>query len=263
MNREVLEKRGRIFDIQRFSIHDGPGIRTIVFLKGCPMRCRWCCNPESQEWEIQTMDMQGKSKVVGEDISVREVLDEVMKDSVYYRRSGGGITLSGGECLAQPEFSIALLEASKWYGLTTAIETAGYASKETVLSFVPYADTFLMDIKHMDSEKHKRYTSRENEKILDNARALSKSAKKLIIRVPVVPGFNDSLEEIRGIAEFAKSLESVEELHLLPYHNIGTDKYKALGREYQMSGIQPPEQSKMKELLYAVNDCGLRGQIGG
>ena len=157
MTDSPMEVRGRIFNIQRFSIHDGPGIRTIIFLKGCRLRCRWCCNPESQEWDIETIRIAGRDKVAGRDVTVAEVLAEVEKDRVYYNRSGGGgVTLSGGECLCQPEFSRAILKACRERGISTAIETAGYAPEDVVRSILPYVDTVLMDIKHMNSEKHKQ-----------------------------------------------------------------------------------------------------------
>jgi len=258
-----MEVRGRIFNIQRFSIHDGPGIRTIVFLKGCRLRCRWCCNPESQEWDIETIRIAGRDKVAGRDVTVAEVLAEVEKDRVYYSRSGGGgITLSGGECLCQPEFSQALLRVCRERGISTAIETAGYAPAETVRSILPYLDTVLMDIKHMDSDKHKQFTTRENQLILENARLIAREAKHLIVRVPVIPTFNDTEEEIRDIARFAREI-GVREIHLLPYHRIGSDKYAGLGRTYTMSHIEPPPRDRMERLVAVAEQEGLAAQIGG
>ena len=264
MDQTLLQTKGRIFNIQRFSIHDGPGVRTIVFLKGCPLRCRWCCNPESQEWEIQTMTTGGVAKTVGRDVTVEEVLEEIRRDHIYYRRSGfGGMTLSGGECLWQPDFSVALLRAAKESGITTAIETSGYAEADVIRRLLPYVDTVLMDIKHMNGEKHREFTTKDNAKILENARLIAKEAHRLIIRTPVIPTFNDTEEEIRAIAEFAASLGTVKEMHLLPYHRIGSDKYAGLGRTYTMQHIRPPERETMQRLLEVVNRTGLAGQIGG
>ncbi|MBO5682839.1 MAG: glycyl-radical enzyme activating protein [Clostridia bacterium] len=264
MDDSKLLTKGRIFNIQRFSIHDGPGVRTIVFLKGCPLRCRWCCNPESHNWEIETITIAGIEKTAGRDVTVREVLDEIKKDRVYYSRSiGGGVTLSGGECLWQPDFAAALLEASKSIGISTAIETTAFAKREVLDKVLPFVDTVLMDIKHMNSEKHKEFTTQPNELILENARYIAKKVPRLIIRVPVIPTFNDTEAEIRAIAEFAKSLDGVSELHLLPYHRIGSDKYAGLGRPYTMSHISPPDKEKMQTLLECVNRTGLKGQIGG
>ena len=255
--------KGRIFDIQRFSIHDGPGIRTIVFLKGCPLRCKWCCNPESQRFEIEQMTMNGKVKTVGRDVTAGEVIDEVERDRMYYKRSGGGLTLSGGETLTQPDFAVALLALAHERGINTAIESTGFADFSVIERILPHLDLYLMDIKHINSDKHKAFTGQPNDKILANAQRIARSPVKLIIRTPVVPGFNDTEEEISAIARFAASLPGVEEMHLLPYHRIGSDKYKGLGREYSLSHIEPPPQDHMQKLLEVVNRCGLRGQIGG
>ena len=264
MDDSKLQTKGRIFNIQRFSIHDGPGVRTIVFLKGCPLRCRWCCNPESQQWKIETIKIAGVEKIAGEDVTVKEVLDEIRKDRIYYSRSvGGGMTLSGGECLWQPDFSAALLEASKSIGISTAIETTGFAKREVLDKILPFVDTVLMDIKHVNSDKHREFTTQPNDLILENARYIAKNAKHLIIRVPVIPTFNDTEEEITAIAEFAKTLDGVSEMHLLPYHRIGSDKYAGLGRQYSMSHISPPPKEQMQKLLDCVNKTGLKGQIGG
>lgn len=255
--------KGRIFDIQRFSIHDGPGIRTIVFLKGCVLRCRWCCNPESQEYAIQEMTLNGKTSVVGRDVTVDEVMETVLKDMAYYRRTGGGLTLSGGECLCQPDFSAALLYAAKQMGLSTAIESTACAQYENIQKLLPNLDVYLLDIKHMDSDKHRAFTGVPNELILENARKLAVDANELIIRVPVIPTFNDKPEEIRAIAKFANSLPNVKELHLLPYHRLGRDKYAGLGREYSLADIEPMPKAKMEYLLQVAETSGLYCQIGG
>lgn len=263
MVQDYRKVTGRIFDIQKYSIHDGPGIRTIVFLKGCVLRCRWCCNPESQEFAIQNMVVDGKTKVIGQDVTVEEVMEDVMKDLPYYRRSGGGLTLSGGESLCQAEFAAALLQAAKENGINTAIESTACAKFETIEKLLPHLDLYLMDIKHMNSAKHKAFTSQPNELILENAKKLAEKARELIIRVPVIPTFNDTPEEIAAIARFAKSLPNVEQLHLLPYHRLGQDKYTGLGREYTLKDVVPPDNEHMERLLAVVNETGLHGQIGG
>lgn len=257
-----LDTKGRIFDIQRFSVHDGPGVRTIVFLKGCLLRCKWCCNPESQSYEIQQMETGGKVKTVGEDITAREVLEIVEKDRIYYRRSGGGLTLSGGESLTQPEFALALLKGAKEMGISTAIETTSCAEYDVIEKLLPYIDTYLMDIKHTNPDKHKEFTGRDNSLILANAKRLAKDAKKLIIRVPVIPTFNDTPEEIYAIASYAKEI-GVEELHLLPYHRLGTDKYKGLGREYLMGHVDLIPKEKIETLENVAKSAGLTVKIGG
>ncbi len=260
---DIYNVRGRIFDIQRFSTHDGPGVRTIVFLKGCPLRCRWCCNPESQNYEVQLMKQKGKTKTVGYDTTVKEVIEEVMRDMPYYSRSGGGLTLSGGECLWQPDFAVALLKAAHENGINTAIETTGFADWEVIEQFIPEVDVFLMDIKHTNSAKHKEFTTRPNELILENARKIAEKAKRLIIRVPVIPGFNDTIEEIGEIAKFTASLPNVNEIHLLPYHRMGKDKYDGLGRPYLMGDVPSPTSAKMQELLAVCKSYGLTTHLGG
>ncbi|MBQ2940173.1 MAG: glycyl-radical enzyme activating protein [Clostridia bacterium] len=260
---QLTEVKGRIFDIQRFSVHDGPGIRTIVFLKGCRLRCRWCCNPESQEYAIQEMNKDGKIEVVGRDVTVGEVIEEVLKDRIFYARSGGGLTLSGGESMCQPDFAAALLQEAHAHGINTAIETTACASAEVVDRIIPHVDTVLMDIKHINSEKHKAFTTQPNELILQNAKRIADSGANLIIRVPVVPGFNDTEQEIRAIAEFASGLRNVKHLHLLPYHAFGSDKYRWLGRDYTLSDIKTPSDEQMHRLLEVVNETRLYGQIGG
>ena len=263
MEENILSVQGRIFNIQKYSIHDGPGIRTIVFLKGCPLRCRWCCNPESQKYEKETMVTAGKAETVGRDVTVGEVMEEVEKDRVYYLRSGGGMTLSGGEFTVQPEFSGSLLREARNRGINTAVETCGFTRKEVFEELLPHIDTVLLDIKHIDGEKHRQFTGQDSTVIKENALFIAKKAKKLIVRTPVIPTFNDTLKEIREIAEFAYSLGTVKELHLLPYHRIGSDKYAGLGREYTMKNIAVPDKLKMEELLSVVNSTGLKGQIGG
>jgi len=263
MNNDYLNTTGRIFDIQRFSVHDGPGVRTIIFLKGCFLRCKWCCNPESQKREIETMLVDGKEKVMGRDVTVAELMTDIEKDRIYYRRSGGGVTLSGGESLAQPDFAAAILRACKEKGINTALESTACAGYDKIQKLLPYLDLYLMDIKHINSQKHKQFTTQPNELILENAKRLAADAKKLIIRVPVIPTFNDTEQEIRDIAEFTKSLKTVEELHLLPYHRLGEDKYKGLGRTYEMHGIDLIPAEHIQRLKNVVEETGLKCMIGG
>ena len=255
--------KGRIFDIQRFSVHDGPGIRTIVFLKGCFLRCKWCCNPESQNHDIEQMEVGGKLKIMGEDVTVREVMEVVERDRTYYRRSGGGITLSGGESLYQADFAAALLRAAKESGINTALESTGCASYDRVQKLLPYLDLYLMDIKHINSAKHKEFTGAPNELILENAKKIARDAKQLIIRVPVIPTFNDTEEEIRDIAKFAASLPNVDKIHLLPCHRLGADKYKGLGREYKMGDVPLIPKDKMEAFKRIAESEGLDCMIGG
>lgn len=259
------QTKGRIFDIQRFSIHDGNGIRTIVFLKGCVLRCRWCCNPESQEYAIETMMMQGKPKVIGRDVTVEEVMKTVERDRTYYQRSKGGLTLSGGESLCQPEFARDLLRAAKHVGIRTAMESMGCAKYEVIEGILPYLDQYLLDIKHMNPQKHQAYTGKTNELMLENAKKIAASGQtELSIRVPVIPTFNDTKEEIKAIAEFTATLPGVKRIYLLPYHRLGQDKYDGLGRTYMMNQIRPPENDHMNMLKQVVEQhTDLICQIGG
>ncbi len=260
---DYLNVSGRIFDIQKFSVHDGPGVRTIVFLKGCALRCKWCCNPESQKYEIQTMLQDGKEKIIGRDVTVADVLSIVKQDMPYYRRSGGGMTLSGGEMLCQSEFAYALLRSAKESYINTAVETTGFASYDKIEKMLPYIDTVLMDIKHTDSAKHKAFTTQPNEVILENAIKIAENANKLIIRVPVVPTFNDTEAEIAGIAKFASCLKGVDEINLLPYHRFGKDKYDGLGRKYLMGDVPSPTDEHMQKLKSVAESYGLKCKIGG
>lgn len=262
-NNNDLTVKGRIFDIQQFSTHDGPGIRTIVFLKGCLLRCRWCCNPESQMYEIQEMKKGNKTDIIGKDVTVAEVFEVVKKDLNYYRRSGGGLTLSGGETLCQTDFALALLRTCKNFGISTAIETTLCVPFYMIEPLIPYIDTFLVDIKHINSAKHEEFTTMKNELILQNARRVSELAKRFIVRVPVIPGFNDSEGEIKDIANFAASLTGVKEINLLPYHRLGYDKYVGLGREYKMGDVPPPTKEKMLALKSVAEKSGLIVNIGG
>lgn len=296
---------GTVFDIQRFSLHDGPGIRTIVFLKGCPLSCQWCSNPESQS--IKPVMMYKKNECLhcgrcikvckvraispenenwidrerctgcgecanacpagalvskGKTMSVQQVVRELKKDATTYRRSGGGITLSGGEPLVQFEFASELLKASKSQGWNTAIETTGIGSAEAVETVIPYVDTVLLDIKHMDREQHLRFTGAANEVVLQNAPRISRISDT-VIRVPVIPGFNYSPEAILAIAEFAKTLTGIRTIHLLPYHSFGENKYGLMGKDYGLKHIKPLNPEDLLECKTIVERCGFRCVIGG
>ena len=194
-----------------------------------------------------------KEKIVGQDITVGKIIETVKRDMPYYRRSGGGITLSGGECLCQPRFTEALLRECKENGINTAIETTGFAEYSVIEKILPYVDTVLMDIKHIDSQKHKEYTSQPNEQILENARKISENAKELIIRVPVIGGFNDTDEEMGKIAALVREINP-RKCELLPYHNLGEHKYEVTGVPYMI--FETPDEKRiahLKELLNKTN----------
>lgn len=255
--------RGMLSEIQRYSVHDGPGIRSLVFLMGCPLRCRWCCNPENISGNVEVMTVQGEEKTVGGEVAVSDIMDIVLKDRVYYRRSSGGVTLSGGEALAQPEFAKAILVACKDNGIHTAVETSAYVDYAVFESILPHLDYAMVDIKHVDDEKHQQFTGVSNRLILDNARRLGTDAKTLVIRVPVIPTFNDTEEEIEQIARAAAQIPNVKKLHLLPYHRLGEGKYAGLGWKYELADLPPHTPEYMQGLLQVAQRSGLHCQIGG
>jgi len=300
---------GTIFDIQRYSIHDGPGIRTTVFLKGCPLRCSWCANPES--WhshpelsfingnctgcgrcmvvcpkhaivlkdnksvtDRQLCDNCGDCVVVcpnkardliARNISVAEVVAQIEKDEVFYRTSGGGVTLSGGEPTMQPEFCRALLKTVYEMGYETVLDTCGLVRWEILESIVKYVDLVHFDLKHMDDEAHLRYTGVSNGIILSNAKKLSLMGKPLIARVPLIPGVNDSLDNLRKTAKFCKQLPSLRRLDLLPYHRLGMNKFERLGRNYTLSELKAPDKNHIEDLANGIRALGLgiEIQVGG
>lgn len=244
MNRE----KTKVFNIQHYSLHDGPGIRTTVFLKGCPLRCRWCCNPESQEFE-KDVDQIEQLKTM----SIDEIIREVEKDEVFYRYGGGGLTISGGEPLAQGTFLIELLKEARKHYLSTAIETSGYGQKDILLEAAEYLDTVYFDVKSLNTEKHLEWTGVSNDIILDNLQDLVKTygpKLNIIVRTPVIPGFNDSEEDIKKIKHFLTSIGQ-KNYELLRYHKYGRGKYEKLGREYLM-GEEMLEDTKWNLLQKIV-----------
>lgn len=293
-------ERGLVFNIQKFSLHDGSGIRTLVFLKGCPLRCSWCCNPEGQfcapqlayderkcigrescedacqracqvdaitaqaddgkvEIDLDLCNACGQCVVVcpsralellGESHTVDEVLDVVEQDSAFYARSGGGLTLSGGEPLMQAPFAVRLLEAAQARGIDTAVETSGHVHWSDMEKVFRHANQVFYDVKAMDSEKHREATGVGNERILENLRRLCDAFPTLpiVVRTPVIPGFNDSAADIRAIAAFVGGLPRPVPYELLPYHRFGEAKYRELGRDYPLPELEPPSEEQMAAL---------------
>jgi len=246
---------GTIFDIQRFSVHDGPGIRTTVFMKGCPLRCKWCHNPEGLSSDITLQffsdecigcKLCGKRSnlsdaqkcpsqaliVCGRTITSQELISEVLKDKDFYA-DDGGVTFSGGECLLQPDFVAEVMALAKKEGLTTAVDTCGFVPRSAFEKIADVCDLYLYDIKCIDADIHKAFTGVDNTIILENIRWLCECNRKIWIRVPLIPDFNCSEKEITNIANFIASLPGVLQVTLMPYHSLGASKYKTLGMEYE------------------------------
>lgn len=315
---EMKEKilTGRLYDVQGFSVQDGPGVRTTAFLKGCPLRCPWCHSPESQlfkkqlSWmsmrclgtaacrercikacpkdaielggtrtdvtnhcELQLIHVKrdicdncGKCAdacyvealyLCGRDYTVDELADRLLQDRKFYEKSGGGVTISGGEALCQKDFTVAVLKRMKEEGIHTALDTTGYAPWADVAETMPYTDLYLYDLKHMDSAKHKATVGVPNERILENAVKLAENGKKLQIRIPVIPLFNHDEKNIRATAEFCVKLgKAVEVIQLLPYHNMGVMKYLRIS-DKPVAEATPPSDEYMQKLKRIMEEYGL------
>lgn len=274
--------KATIFDIQRNSYVDGPGIRTTVFFKGCNLRCAWCHNPESQSSKpqkmfyknkctgcgkckekcpnaLETCDLCGKCtlycphdarEICGKEYTVDEVLREVLKDKTFYENTGGGVTFSGGECMLQIDFLTEILKACKESGIHTAVDTAGHVPYESYERILPYTDLFLYDVKCFDSEKHKQYTGVGNELILENLKRLLTIGKSMWVRIPIIPPVNDTVEEMQRIKEFLGYYGTTEKIELLPYHAMGEHKYAALGMAVQKFEVPYYETIKMLNRIF-------------
>ncbi|WP_440897728.1 glycyl-radical enzyme activating protein [Amphibacillus sp. Q70] len=238
MTTQLATKQACIFNIQKFSLHDGPGIRTVVFFKGCPLRCYWCANPESQSGKPEKMwDNQKKAMTtVGEYKTIKEIIDEVIKDAPFYEESGGGVTLSGGEVLYQAEFATELLRQLKEKGIHTASETTGSVKTDIFKKFIEQVDVLFFDIKHYDAEKHRAGIGSSNKLILKNLAIAIQSQEELIVRVPIIPNFNDSEYDAKQFAKLFNEL-GVQKIELLPFHQFGAKKYEYLGRKYKLQDI--------------------------
>ena len=257
--------KARICDVKRFAVHDGPGIRTTVFFKGCPLKCLWCHNPESISFEPQTAfyenkcigcgeckkegftteDCLGEAKFFyGKEVTVEELLPLVLEDAPFYETSGGGVTLSGGECLCQAEFCAEFLKELKRKGIHTAVDTCGFVSRAALDAVLPYTDLFLYDLKAFDEEVHIRCTGRSNKQILENLLYLDSVGAKIEIRIPFVPDCNS--DQIEKIAVFLKPLQSIKKVKVLPYHNYAGSKYAALGMENTLPETLPTEEEIQK-----------------
>jgi pyruvate formate lyase activating enzyme len=293
-----------IFNIQRFSVQDGPGIRTTVFFKGCPLRCTWCSNPESQKsfpevgissslcnscghcvevCDTQSISINDKVsinrktckscgkcvevcapkalKFYGTEMTVDEVLQEVVRDKPFYENSGGGMTASGGEALSQPDFLAELFKRCQDAYIHTCLDTSGYANADAWEKILPYTNLILFDLKLMDPSAHKRVTGKSNRKILQSLELVDKSGVSIIIRIPIITGINDSEENITGIAQYIKQFDNIKEVNLLPYHRFGEGKYAMLDRSYSLYDLQPPDHDKLEKLIAICKSFGFDCEI--
>lgn len=251
-----MEQTGMIFNIQKFSIHDGPGIRTTVFFKGCPLQCKWCSNPESQNRCAALTEAMADEAYSGRRRSVSEVMKEVEQDLPFYEQSGGGMTLSGGEVLQQMDFAIALADAAREAGIHVAVETTGYGQPARFREFMEHVDLFLFDFKHVDRQKHFTGTGVYNDVILQNLQQLVDAGKAVIARIPVIPRFNTGIGTARAMAKKLKEI-GVMQVHLLPFHQFGQNKYTQLGLAYEMDGVKQLHPEMLENYQKAFLDEGL------
>jgi pyruvate formate lyase activating enzyme len=265
--------KGLIFSIKRYCIHDGPGIRVTVFMKGCPLSCKWCHNPEGISPDSETVVNTywiGERKFcrnedAGKFYSVEDIIDLLEREKVFMNHSRGGVTFSGGEPMLQFEFLAEALKACKEKGYHTAVDTSGYSLAENYKSILPYSDLFLFDIKHLDNNKHIEATGVSNAGILENFRFLLENAAALDLRIPVIPGFNDDSEYIDILKQYILSTrtEVLKKVNLLPFHKIGSSKYRRFGLPNRMEGIEPPDKNFMEELKNSFLASGIIVKVGG
>lgn len=267
-----MQTKGVIFDIKKYALHDGPGIRTTIFFKGCPLICWWCHNPEGQKPETepfykekhkQNFQLTSRKKVIGREVTVLDVWLEIEKDRLFYDESGGGVTFSGGEPLMQPDFLNHLLNICQEYEIPTALDTCGYTSWKTMEMVKNKIDLFLYDIKIIDNNEHQKYTGVSNTSILSNLKKLDKEGKEIILRFPIIPGITDTEKNIHQLAEWMLTLETVRKISLLPYHQIGKGKYEKLNRINPLVNLKPPSTERMNALKDKFRDLGFEVKIGG
>lgn len=265
---------GTIFEIRRFAIHDGPGIRTTVFFKGCPLDCWWCHNPEGRCPEVETFTVNaGTNKPrragrasqarIGYQASTEIVIAEARRDVIFYDQSGGGVTFSGGEPLFQIEFLQSLLKASKEIGLHTACDTCGYAPAGDFERIYDLVDLFLFDVKLIDDGEHQKYTGVSNELILHNLTVLASKGDKVVIRIPLVPGITDTTENLEGIAAFIEPLKSIRAINLLPYNKLGEDKVDRYQLPRRQLHLTPQSAVEIQQKAALFESRGYEVRIGG
>lgn len=247
-----------IFNIQKFSLHDGSGIRTTVFFKGCNLRCQWCANPESLSTKQETIN----GETVGEYYSLEELMAEIVKDKPFFEKSGGGVTLSGGEPLLQAEFVMALCDALHAEGISVGIETAANVSSDVFVSVLKKCDFAYIDLKHWSSAQYKAGTGVNNARILSNIRQAFALDIPTTIRIPLIPGFNNSADDARAFAALLKELGS-KSVHVLPFHQLGESKYSKHNLPYAYAGVQQLHDEDASEFADILSSAGINTQIGG
>ncbi len=260
-----------IFDIKRFAVHDGPGIRTTVFFKGCPLECPWCHNPEGIRPEIERFKEEirldgvsfEKEVELGRWIGVDELMDQLEQDRVFMEESGGGISFSGGEPLQQPEALFHLLNLAKERGFHTCLDTSGYTAAATMKMASMQADLILFDLKLMDDAKHREYTGVSNRRILENLETALEGSAEVNVRIPLIAGFNDSGGEIRAMLDYLRGLKNLDRVDILPYHPYGMHKYRRFKRENKQHGFSTPSAQRIGEIRKQFSDAGFRVQTGG
>ncbi len=301
------EGSGIVFDVKRYTLHDGPGIRVSIHLKGCPLACWWCHNPESQSYSPQLLFREdrciacnacvaacpngavsvesgalvtdpaactgtgvcadvcpsGAREICGRRMRVSQVMEQILKERLFFEQSGGGVTLTGGEPLGQPEFAKGILQACKASELHTAVDTCGFVGRSVLMDVLPYTDLFLYDLKHMDPEMHRKYTGVDNAVILDNLLALGEAGAAIWARIPFIPGINTDEKNIRATGEFLRGVKGVRQVHLLPYHNAAEDKHGRWNMPYKLEGVYAPTEHALRAAAKLLESYGVPTVVGG
>jgi pyruvate formate lyase activating enzyme len=273
--KDPLQTRGVIFDLKKYAIHDGPGIRTTVFFKGCPLECWWCHNPEGRNPDPEEIDKGGEGKrrgymgdpgggeTIGYEITVGELAHEIEKDRIFYDQSGGGVTFSGGEPLMQIEFLSDLLEVSMTRGIGTAVDTSGYVPWERFERVLGLVDIYLYDIKLLDNGLHEKYTGVSNRLILDNVKRLHGEGAGILPRIPLIPGVTDTGENLDALISFLSNLDGIDEVSILPYNKIAEDKFRRFGLTNRLGRLPMHTVAELAAIGKRFEESGYRVRFGG
>lgn len=273
LNEQTCKMKGLIFNIKRYAIHDGPGIRVTFFMKGCPLSCWWCHNPEGilpEPEEIVQVNRVGerefsKKETAGRYYEVKEIIEIIEKERIFIEKSNGGVTFSGGEPMMQPEFLLEALTACRNKGYHTAVDTSGHFHDSILRKVLPVTNLFLFDLKHTDPERHSFYTGVQNRIIIENLHKIVASGTDIMLRIPVIPGINDDEIQLQALKELINDIkaDNIKSISLLPYHKAGTAKYRKFNRINKMESIKPPAQQRMNELKEYFSGTGIKVKIGG